>query len=260
MSNDTKAAHDQAPIQSGELRKALLSAATDCAHEIESSEVCLFADPGKPGNALSQLGDRLLAAVPAAQQQAQSVPAVLSYKPGTWFEARTLDEMEAFYMSRLPEIRAAAKEHGYAIGLHGSARRDFDLMAMQWRDDASDKDTLARAIADAACGIRREGVYEWEVKPNGRVAVSIPICWAAHDNPDLDKPSVGHIDLSIIEHSAAPTPPAATPAPELWVLFTGHGNQYSHTKPEGEWADKWVAFTRTAAPQVERETQPKQGA
>ena len=130
------------------------------------------------------------------------------YVPGTWFEAQTLDEMQAFYLSRLPAIREAAKEHGYAIGLHGSERRDFDLMAMQWREGASDKDTLARAIADAACGIRREGAYDWEQKPSGRVATSIPVCWTACDNPDFDKPSVGHIDLSIIESvaQAAPAP------------------------------------------------------
>lgn len=140
-----------------------------------------------------------LAAQPA---EGSAQVAIRDYKPGQWFDARTLDEMQSFYLSRLPAIREAAKQHGYAIGLHGSERRDFDLMAMQWREGASDKDTLARAIADAACGIRREGAYDWESKPSGRVATSIPVCWTAHDNPDFDKPSVGHIDLSLIESVA----------------------------------------------------------
>ena len=135
---------------------------------------------------------------------------VSAYKPGRWFDARTIDEMQAFYMSRLPAIRAAAQEHGYAIGLHGSTRRDFDIMAMQWRADASDKDSLARAIADAACGIRREGSYEWEKKPSGRVATSLPICWTDHGNPDFDDMvSAGHIDLSLID--TAPAPAASVP-------------------------------------------------
>ena len=141
-----------------------------------------------------------------ANQPAPTVPAVdalRDWKLGQWFDAQTLDEMQAFYLSRLPAIRAAAAENGYAIGLHGSERRDFDLMAMQWRDGASDKDTLARAIADAACGIRREGAYDWEQKPSGRLATSIPVCWTAYDNPDFDKPSVGHIDLSLIAHQPA---------------------------------------------------------
>lgn len=124
---------------------------------------------------------------------------------GQWFDARTLDEMQAFYLSRLPAIREAAKEHGYAIGLHGSLRRDFDLMAMQWRDSPSDKDTLAHAIAVAACGITRDGPFQWEQKPSGRFAVSMPVCWTDHRNPEFgEKPSLGHIDLSVITQQAAP--------------------------------------------------------
>lgn len=125
---------------------------------------------------------------------------ISAYMPGQWFDARTLDEMQAFYLSRLPAIREAAQQHGYAIGLHGSTRRDFDLMAMQWREGASEKDALAHTIAVAACGIAREGAYQWEQKPNGRFAVSLPICWTDHNNPEFgDKPSLGHIDLSVID-------------------------------------------------------------
>lgn len=164
------------------------------------------------------LEDAVESAASPAEGSAQV--ATRDYKPGQWFDARTLDEMQAFYLSRLPAIREAAKEHGYAIGLHGSERRDFDLMAMQWREDASDKDTLAHAIAAAACGISRAGPYQWEEKPNGRFAVSMPICWTDHANPDFDKPSVGHIDLSVIEYPAAES---ATPAPKL---AHGHRNDY----------------------------------
>jgi hypothetical protein len=117
------------------------------------------------------------------------------YIHGDWFKAKTIDKMQEFYLSRLPAIREAAKEHGYAIGLHGSTRRDFDIMAMQWREDVSDKNTLARAIAMAACGIAREGDYQWEKKPMGRVAVSIPICWTDWH----DMTNAGHIDLSLID-------------------------------------------------------------
>lgn len=163
--------------------------------------------------------DALLAAIQyevanAAEraQAAQPTGAVADYTPGRWFDARTLDEMQAFYLSRLPAIREAAQEHGYAIGLHGSQRRDFDLMAMQWRDDASDKDTLAHAIAVAACGITSDGAFQWERKPSGRFAVSLPICWTDDSNPDFDRPSVGHIDLSIIDFD--------TPAPEQEVAPT----------------------------------------
>lgn len=120
---------------------------------------------------------------------------VENYKPGNWFNADTVDEMQAFYMSRLPAIREAARRAGYAIGLHGSTRRDFDLMAMPWTGHAVDKNTLARIVAVAACGIARSGDYQWEQKPYGRVATSIPICWTAFH----DMISAGHIDLSLID-------------------------------------------------------------
>ena len=122
-----------------------------------------------------------------------------NFKLGSWLEVQTLDEMEAFYISRLSAIREAAGTHGYAIGVHGSMRRDLDLMAMPWSAYTSDKDALARALAMAACGITREGPYQWETKPSNRFAVSIPICVTNCSNVDFDKPSIGHIDLSVIE-------------------------------------------------------------
>lgn len=122
-------------------------------------------------------------------------PDIGSVEAGEWHHVATIDEMHAFYLSRLPAIRKAAREHGYAIGVHGSLRRDFDLIAMRWHDGASDKDTLAHAIAMAACGISRDGPYEWEQKPSGRVATSFPICWTEWHGMI----SAGHIDLSLID-------------------------------------------------------------
>lgn len=122
-----------------------------------------------------------------------------AYEPGKWFHVHTVEEMSAFYMSRLPAIRAAAKEVGYALGLHGSTRRDLDLMAMPWREDHADKDTLTKEIQKAACGFSHEK-YQWEKKHHGRLAVSFPICWTA----DMEKMlSLGHIDLSVSEYEAA---------------------------------------------------------
>jgi hypothetical protein len=113
--------------------------------------------------------------------------------PFRWIKVKDRDELEQLYLSLLPKLRAAAREFGYAIGLHGSARRDLDLIAAPWRDGASSPDELARAIHRAACGIVSES-YQWESKPCGRVATVFPICW-----PEFGEgiPSLGHIDLSI---------------------------------------------------------------
>lgn len=129
-----------------------------------------------------------------------------------WFHVTTIDEMQAFYLSRLPAIREAARELGYAIGLHGSTRRDLDLIAMPWREDAADRDALAHAIAKAACGLGRDGPYDWTVKPVGRFATSIPICWKDFE-PRVD--GQGMIDLSVMPALAAAQ---AVGVPHGWTL------------------------------------------
>lgn len=121
-------------------------------------------------------------------------------KPVSWVEIPTVDALETFYLSRLPAIRAAAHALGYAIGLHGSCRRDLDLIAAPWRDGAADADTLAHAVAQAACGIDRAGSYDWEQKPAGRLATSIPICWPAWHG----QVGAGHIDLSVMPKGVMP--------------------------------------------------------
>ena len=141
----------------------------------------------------------LYTAQPAPDPKAEPI----SYTPGTWYEAKDRDDLQAFFLSRLPAIREAAREHGYAIGLHGSMRRDLDLIATPWREGASDKDALAHAIAMAACGITREGPYQWEQKPLGRVAASLSCCWPRWFN----EAGAGHIDLSVtavVEPNAEP--------------------------------------------------------
>ncbi len=113
-----------------------------------------------------------------------------------WVIVNTPTEMREFFFSRLDLIRAAARNHGYAIALHGSCRRDFDLIAVPWIENPmSNLNILANAIAIAACGIARKGPYTWEEKPHGRKATSIPICWVGWKNP---QDGAGHIDLSVM--------------------------------------------------------------
>ena len=119
-----------------------------------------------------------------------------SAEPFCWVEVRSIEEMQGFYLSRLGAIRDAAKGCGYAVGVHGSLRRDLDLIAVPWVDEHTDADTLARAIHRAACGLESAS-YQWGPKPAGRVAASFPICWTA-DSMGHDTPNLGHIDLSVV--------------------------------------------------------------
>jgi hypothetical protein len=60
--------------------------------------------------------------------------------------------MKDRYVQLLPTLRAVAREHGYALGLHGSGERDLDLIAVPWTEDASDNETLVEALRVAING------------------------------------------------------------------------------------------------------------
>lgn len=76
-----------------------------------------------------------------------------------------------FYLSMLPGLVSLAKEYGYALGVHGSLARDFDLMAIPWTDEARSADELIKAIMDATGAARRK--RDWEQKPHQRKAFSL---------------------------------------------------------------------------------------
>lgn len=56
------------------------------------------------------------------------------------------------YALLLPTLQKTARECGYALAAHGSMKRDFDLIAAPWTEDATDDETLARALCAAVGG------------------------------------------------------------------------------------------------------------
>lgn len=95
----------------------------------------------------------------------------------------------------LPPVREVARFNGYAIAVHGSLKRDIDLVAVAWTDQAKPVDKLVKAICGAVSGVLGNCFQLGELKqmPHGRVA-----CILAHPG------FAGEIDLSII-------PPAEKP-------------------------------------------------
>lgn len=92
------------------------------------------------------------------------------------------------YAELLPVVRAVARTHGYAIGLHGSGVRDLDLIAVPWVAGASVAHVLVEAIRAAINGHIQEG-YPL-TKGRGRLVWSIrPL----DNNPDASL----YIDLSV---------------------------------------------------------------
>jgi hypothetical protein len=76
----------------------------------------------------------------------------------------------------LPQLKSVARDHGYALAVHGSMYRDLDLIAVPWVDGASEPSVLIEALRESIDGHIRDDC-EWnpqpEHKPNGRLAWSI---------------------------------------------------------------------------------------
>lgn len=107
-------------------------------------------------------------------------------------------ELKSYYNSIIPTIREIAKEHGYAIAVHGSKTRDLDVMAMPWVKKAKAPETLAIALMkkllvfeNGMTGHSYTRKY-WKEnsvkanKPYGRLTYAIPV------------KQNGYIDLSVM--------------------------------------------------------------
>jgi hypothetical protein len=46
------------------------------------------------------------------------------------------------YCALYPELAEIARNHGYALAVHGSMARDFDLIAIPWADQCSHPDNV----------------------------------------------------------------------------------------------------------------------
>lgn len=94
----------------------------------------------------------------------------------------------------LPAVREVARFNGYAVAVHGSLKRDIDLVAIAWTDQARPADELVRVIQGAVGGILGNCLRTSEPtqKPHGRVAYTL-----------IHPGFCGEIDLSIIPPRAA---------------------------------------------------------
>lgn len=75
-----------------------------------------------------------------------------------------------------------AKDHGYALAVHGSVHRDFDLVAIPWVEEASEPLELVQAMKDATHTVTTGD--EWDhlvpdlspkAKPHGRVTYCLHV-------------------------------------------------------------------------------------
>lgn len=79
------------------------------------------------------------------------------------------------YVFLMPAMIKAAQKCGYALAIHGSMERDFDLVAVPWTVEAVSVEELVLALRASVGALRLEG---WEdgafknptMKPHGRMA------------------------------------------------------------------------------------------
>ena len=102
----------------------------------------------------------------------------------------------------IPVLRYRAESCGYAIGTHGSMRRDVDLIAVPWRESAINPEALVQHLAEvveAVCGnfgLDAEHFIQGPTeKPCGRQA------WAIHLSPDMG--AGPYLDVSVMPVSPA---------------------------------------------------------
>jgi hypothetical protein len=91
------------------------------------------------------------------------------------------------YLLYYAALRDAAREHGYALALHGSLGRDLDVVAIPWTPEAVE----ARALVDALCAATglHVRVDDRRDKPHGRR------CWTLQG---VEGHLRGWVDISVM--------------------------------------------------------------
>jgi hypothetical protein len=70
------------------------------------------------------------------------------------------------YCALYPELAEIAREHGYAMSIHGSMARDFDLVCIPWIEAPAEPDDVIDAIVKKFAIRRHYG--GWHSKEHGR--------------------------------------------------------------------------------------------
>lgn len=89
-----------------------------------------------------------------------------------------LNPKPVFYAVLLESLRKIAINKGYALAVHGTMASDMDLLAVAWTEDAEPHESLLDAfwdeIGNTIFKVDKD-LLTPEIKPNGRLAYSIPI-------------------------------------------------------------------------------------
>lgn len=99
------------------------------------------------------------------------------------------------YAKRFYKMKKVARLHGYALTVHGSMRRDLDIVAVPWVEDASDSEILLKDLVIAAEGVLQ--VEPCTTKPHGIKSYNILIM--GHLYIDLNIIPLLHHDEKVVK-------------------------------------------------------------
>ena len=90
---------------------------------------------------------------------------------------KTADEVKPNYApvyaaALYPDLAAICVQHGYALAVHGSLARDFDLIAVPWTESPSEPQAVLDEI-QSRFNVKLVG--EVGIKPHGRIAYSLSV-------------------------------------------------------------------------------------
>jgi hypothetical protein len=103
---------------------------------------------------------------------------------------KTAEYCKELFDVLLPALRFKAKSCGYAIGIHGSLRRDIDLIAAPWREAPVPPERLIENLEQVCLAVvgsfAKKDAAGMVSKPCGRLAQSIYLTPFYGDGPYLD--------------------------------------------------------------------------
>ena len=76
------------------------------------------------------------------------------------------------YAAMYPEMVAIARRYGYALAIHGSMRRDFDVVAIPWTDVTGKPSEL---VSELIRTFDMKQIGDAGPKPHGRIAYTLSI-------------------------------------------------------------------------------------
>jgi len=97
------------------------------------------------------------------------------------------------YAVLYPALVVIARKHGYALAVHGSMARDFDLIAVPWTAEAGEPGPMVDEMKTAVQGVYVHHEFDHLLtdshitkKPHGRLSWSIHLTNKGADGPYLD--------------------------------------------------------------------------